>query len=219
VCSSDLRFPEAAEAVAELARQRGVQSRPQLADLRDERQCRQLIESIWNDWGRIDIWVNNAGADTLTGEAAHWPFERQLAELLAVDVSATVLISREVGKRMTAAGGGVIVNLGWDQADTGMAGDSGQLFGAVKAAVMAFSKSLAVSLAPSVRVNCVAPGWIRTAWGEQASAAWQERVLRETPLGRWGLPDDVAQAVRWLVAPSAHYITGQIIRVNGGAVR
>ena len=63
---------------------------------------------------------------------------------------------------------------------------------ASKGAVMAFSRSLALSLAPEVRVNCLAPGWIRTAWGEGASGAWQERVLRETPLGRWGHADDVA---------------------------
>ena len=78
--------------------------------------------------------------------------------------------------------------MGWDQADTGMEGDSGELFAAAKGAVMAFSKSLALSLAPEVRVHCLAPGWIRTAWGEGASAAWQERVLRETPLAALGLP-------------------------------
>ena len=83
---------------------------------------------------------------------------------------------------------------------------------------MAFSKSLALSLAPQVRVLCLAPGWIRTDWGEQASTAWQERVVRETPLGRWGTPEDVAATVRWLVSPAASFITGQIIRINGGAV-
>jgi NAD(P)-dependent dehydrogenase (short-subunit alcohol dehydrogenase family) len=100
-----------------------------------------------------------------------------------------------------------------------MEGDSGQMFGATKAAVMAFSKSLAVSLAPQVRVNCLAPGWIRTAWGEGASAQWQERVQRETPLRRWGTPADVAAAARWLVSPSAAFITGQVVRINGGVVR
>jgi NAD(P)-dependent dehydrogenase (short-subunit alcohol dehydrogenase family) len=163
--------------------------------------------------------VNNAGADTLTGEAAQWPFDRKLAELIAVDVTATMLLSREVGQRMKLAGGGVIVNMGWDQAETGMEGDSGQLFAASKAAVMAFSKSLALSMAPQVRVNCVAPGWIRTAWGEGASGRWQDRVRRETPLERWGLPEDVARTVRWLVSPAANFITGQVIRINGGAVR
>jgi 3-oxoacyl-[acyl-carrier protein] reductase len=93
------------------------------------------------------------------------------------------------------------------------------LFAATKGAVMAFSRSLALSLAPTVRVNCLAPGWIRTAWGERAPAAWQERVLRETPLGRWGTPEDVARTALWLAAPASAYLTGQVVRINGGAVR
>ena len=100
-----------------------------------------------------------------------------------------------------------------------MEGDSGQLFAAAKGAVMAFTRSLALSLAPEVRVNCVAPGWVRTAWGETAGAAWQGRVRRETPLGVWGLPEDVAAAVVWLAGPAAAFVTGQTVRVNGGAMR
>ena len=109
--------------------------------------------------------------------------------------------------------------MGWDQAETGMEGDSGELFAAAKGAVMAFSRSLALSLAPQVRVHCLAPGWVRTAWGAGASQAWQERVRRETPLRRWGLPADVAAVARWLASPGAGYLTGQVVRVNGGAVR
>jgi 3-oxoacyl-[acyl-carrier protein] reductase len=213
------RSRDAAEAVAAQARLAGVRVDVLLADLRDPAACQRLVETAWNAWQGIDVWINNAGADTLTGEAARWPFERKLQELLAVDVTATMLLSRAVGQRMQAAGAGTIVNVGWDQAETGMEGDSGQLFGAAKAAVIAFSKSLAATLAPRVRVNCLAPGWIRTAWGESASSAWQERVRRETPLRRWGTPEDVAAAARWLVGPAAAYVTGQVIRVNGGAVR
>jgi len=213
------RSEPAALAIVDALRARGVQSRAIMADLRDAAQCRELAETAWKELERIDIWVNNAGADTLTGDAARWPFERKLAELLAVDVTATMLLSRDIGQRMRIAGSGTIVNIGWDQAETGMEGDSGQLFGAGKAAVMAFTKSLALTLAPQVRVNCVAPGWIQTAWGTSASTVWQERVQRETPLVRWGLPEDVARAVRCLVSPAANFITGQVIRVNGGAVR
>src|SRR5207302_10179969 len=129
-----------------------------------------------------------------------------------------LFLAREVGQRMKAAGSGVILNMGWDQAETGMEGDSGELFAAAKGAVMAFSRSLALSLAPQVRVHCLAPGWIRTAWGEKASPAWQERVRRETPLQRWGTPQDVAATARFLASPAARYLSGQMVRVNGGAV-
>jgi 2-amino-4-hydroxy-6-hydroxymethyldihydropteridine diphosphokinase len=212
------RSREAAQAVCEQVRQAGVGSAVIMADLGVTADCQRLVHDAWETWGGLDVWVNNAGADTLTGEASHWSFERKLQELLAIDVQATLLLSREVGRRMQARGG-VLINMGWDQAETGMEGDSGQLFAAAKGAVMAFSKSLALTLAPQVRVNCLAPGWIRTAWGESASARWQERVLRETPLARWGRPEDVAAVARWLASPAAAFLTGQVIRVNGGAVR
>jgi len=67
-----------------------------------------------------------------------------------------------------------------------------------------------------VRVNCVAPGWIKTAWGAGASQYWQDRARRESLLDRWGTPEDVARAVRFVVSPAASFITGQTIAVNGG---
>jgi 2-amino-4-hydroxy-6-hydroxymethyldihydropteridine diphosphokinase len=188
------------------------------ADLRDPANVDRLANEAWA-LGPLDVLVCNAGADTLTGAAAKWSFDEKLEALLAVDLRATMRLSREIGARMKARGRGSIITVGWDQAETGMEGDSGQLFAAVKGAVMCFTRSLALSLAPEVRVNCIAPGWIRTAWGETASAAWQERVRAETPLGVWGLPEDVAAAALWLAGPAAGFITGQTISVNGGAVR
>jgi 3-oxoacyl-[acyl-carrier protein] reductase len=167
----------------------------------------------------VSILVNNAGADLLTGTGARATYEEKLRRLWEVDVAATVRLSRLAGERMKAAGDGVIINVGWDQADRGMEGDSGELFATAKNAIMGFTRSLAVSLAPAVRVNCVAPGWIKTAWGEGASDYWNERVLRETPLKRWGTPEDIARTVRFLCSNEAAFITGQVINVNGGAVR
>jgi len=160
--------------------------------------------------------VNNAGADVLTGDASNWTYEQKLDRLWHVDVLGTIRLSRRIGLLMKERGRGAIINMGWDQAEIGMAGDSGELFAVTKGAVMAFSRSLAQTLAPDVRVNCVAPGWIRTAWGETASEYWQQRAKRESLLARWGMPEDVAHAVRYLASDAASFITGQTLVVNGG---
>jgi 3-oxoacyl-[acyl-carrier protein] reductase len=171
-------------------------------------------------WRPVDMWINNAGADVLTGDAADWSFLQKLEMLWKVDVTATIHLSRLVGQRMLERKDDdvdqSIVNMGWDQAAFGMEGDSGEMFTATKGAIMAFTKSLAQTLAPRVRVNCLAPGWIRTAWGEGASEYWQQRANSEALLQRWGRPEDVAGVARFLVSPAAQYVTGQTLSVNGG---
>ena len=208
-----------AEAVAAHIERQGRRSRVVQADFTNESEQDGLADAAWQWLGKVDIWVNNAGFDALTGEPARWPFEKKLAALWQIDALATMRLSRSVGRRMKARGSGAIVNMGWDQAEHGMAGDSGELFAASKGAIMAFSKSLAMSLAPEVRVNCLAPGWIKTAWGEEASAAWQQRAQEESLLGRWGTPEDVARVARFLASPSAGFVTGQVLPVNGGLRR
>lgn len=211
---------DTAETVAEQLRAYGGDCRAILADLSDPADVDRLAAQAWDVLGEgLGVLICNAGADTLTGEAARWSFEKKLDHLLAVDLKSTMRLTRTIGERMKTAGRGVILTVGWDQAETGMEGDSGQLFGAVKGAIMCFTKSLALSLAPEVRVNCLAPGWIRTRWGEFASEIWQERVRRETPQRIWGLPEDVASTAAWLASPASAFITGQTIRVNGGVVR
>ncbi len=213
----------AADAVAAEVQASGRRAMVLLADLADPCSQQTLVEAAWAWRGAVDVWINNAGADVLTGEAAAWSFEEKLDRLWRVDVVATMRLSRLAGARMkrqaSRAGQAVILNMGWDQADYGMGGDSGEMFGAVKGAVMAFTKSLACSLAPEVRVNCLAPGWIKTAWGERASECWQERARRESLLQRWGTPEDVARVARFLASPAAEFITGQVIPVNGGLRR
>lgn len=213
------RSTESAESVASEIRQRGRRAEVLMADLADREVGDRLVDRAWAIWNGLDAWLHIAGADTLTGSAARLPFDAKLDLLWDVDVAATVRLCRSVGRLMRENRGGSIVTMGWDQAEIGMEGDSGELFAATKGAIMAFTRSLAVSLAPSVRVNALAPGWIKTEWGEGASSAWQARVLRETPLNRWGTPQDVARAARFLVGPGAGFLTGQVLRVNGGAVR
>jgi 3-oxoacyl-[acyl-carrier protein] reductase len=210
---------QAAESVAAEVHAMGSRAFVLQQDLAEPGGLEAFVESAWTELGAVDVWVNNAGVDILTGSGSGLGFDEKLAALLAVDVRATMLLSRLAGRRMRDAGGGVILNIGWDQSDRGMEGDSGELFSATKNAVMGFTRSLSLSLAPRVRVNCIAPGWIRTAWGETASDAWQRRVMDETPLKRWGEPADIAKLARFLASDDASYITGQVINANGGAVR
>jgi 3-oxoacyl-[acyl-carrier protein] reductase len=214
---------DAAEAVADVIRQRGREARVVLADVADPSACAILVEEAWSWRGGVDAWVNNAGADVLTGDAAGWSFEQKLDRLWRVDVLGTIRLARLVGSRMMERSSesptGVILNMGWDQAEHGMAGDSGEMFAAIKGAVVAFSKSLAKSLAPKVRVNCLAPGWIKTSWGDEASDYWQQRACNESLLGRWGTPEDVAGVARFLLSRDADFVTGQVVAVNGGLGR
>jgi len=210
---------DAARDLVDEIRALGRRSEVMLADLADRAAGDRFACEAWTLWGGLDAWLHLAGADTLTGDAASLSYEEKLDLLWSVDVVSTIRLCRATGRRMKAQGSGTIVTMGWDQAETGMEGDSGEIFATTKGAVMAFTRSLALSLAPEVRVNAVAPGWIKTAWGDQASSAWQARVLRETPLGRWGSPEDVAQAVRFLVDPGSSFFTGQLVRINGGAIR
>jgi 3-oxoacyl-[acyl-carrier protein] reductase len=210
------RSPEAAGEVAAMLATSDRHAGTFLADLSDTHAITQLIDDVGRRLPQLDTLVLVAGADVLTGPPAKWVFEQKLDQLLRVDVVSTMRLARGLGQSMRDREGGSIVTIGWDQAATGMEGDSGELFAATKGAVMAFTKSLARSLAPKVRVNCVAPGWIRTSWGEGASDVWQQRAVRESMLGRWGTPADIANAIHWLVSPQAAFVTGQVIPVNGG---
>jgi 3-oxoacyl-[acyl-carrier protein] reductase len=213
------RSKSEAEKVADECRTHGVEAEVLMADLASRSAGDELVEKAWNVWGGLDSWLHFAGADTLTGPASKLSFDEKLDILLSVDVVATTRLCRAIGRKMVDAGSGSIVTMGWDLAETGMEGDSGELFSVAKGAVIAFTRSLSLSLAPKVRVNAVSPGWIKTAWGQCASQAWQDRVLRETPMRRWGTPAEVASAALFLVGPESAFFTGQVVRVNGGAVR
>lgn len=202
------------ETVATL-RDAGVPACGVLHDLAEVEGCRRLVDEAWL-WRPIDIWVHNAGADVLTGKAAEEDLQTKLDMLWQTDVRGTITTCRDAGARMKRQGRGALLTIGWDQADHGMAGESGEIFTAVKGAVMAFTRSLARSLAPEVRVNCVAPGWIETKWGKSTSDYWRRRAAAESLSERWGQAEEVAAAAAFLVSPAASFINGQVLPVNGG---
>jgi 3-oxoacyl-[acyl-carrier protein] reductase len=211
--------PDRAQEVAAAIAARGGRALVRQADLATRDACERLVAEAREGLGGVDVWVNNAGADVLTGDAAAWEWERKLDVLLAVDLKGTIACSFAAGDVMRRQErGGAIVNMSWDHVTSGMAGENPQLFAAVKGGVLAFSKSLARSLAPEVRVNVLCPGWIETSFGEQADPEFRRAVAEDTPLGRWGRPQDVADAAIYLASPAAAFVTGQALNVNGGVV-
>lgn len=210
---------ERAREVAGAIAARGGRALVRQAGLATRDACERLVAEARDELGRVDVWVNNAGADVLTGEAAAWEWERKLDVLLAVDLKGTIACSYAIAEVMrNQERGGTIINMSWDHASVGMAGENPQLFAAVKGGVLAFSKSLARSVAPGVRVNVLCPGWIETSFAEQADPGFRRSVAQDTPLGRWGRPQDVANAALYLASPEAEFLTGQTINVNGGVV-
>jgi len=189
------------------------------ADVANQSSVHALGHAARQALGRIDVWVNNAGADILTGPAAALPDVDKLDLLLAVDLRGTMLASWQAAGILGAqAEGGVIINMSWDHVFTGMAGRNPELFAAVKGGVLAFSRSLARSLAPRVRVNVIAPGWIETSFAADVDEHRRRAIADSTPLKRWGTPDDVAGAAVFLASPAAAFLTGQTILVSGGVV-
>lgn len=203
------------------------------ADFLDAQSLKPFVEKAWQVAGRIDAWINNAGGDVLTGPWSSRSIEDKLSYLMKVDLTASLLLSRLVGEKMKTAfdtanaqaspskplfnnGHFSILNMGWDQAIQGMSGESGELFSTTKGAIMSMSRSLAQSLAPAVRVNCLAPGWIKTDWGNEASEYWDKRAKRESLMNRWGQPEDVAEAAHFLCSDAAQFISAQTLCINGG---
>ena len=212
------RSREAGESVAAEVKAAGGEALAVGADVSRADEVERLLHATRAAFGGLHAWVNNAGADILTGEARTWPAERQWDEVMAVDLKGAWLCSRAAAAAMRRDGGGVIVNVSWDHVAHGMGNATAAIYAAAKGGVAAMSRSLAREFAPEVRVNVVAPGWIRTQWLDGAGAEVQQQVATATPLGRAGAPADVAGAVAFLISPEAAFITGQTLAVNGGVV-
>jgi 3-oxoacyl-[acyl-carrier protein] reductase len=197
----------AEETLARIARS-GRSAESVQVDVSREADVERLATTVRERFGRADVWINNAGADILTGRGA------KLSRLEKLDL----LASWAAVGLMQAGAGGVILNMSWDHVTQGMEGENPILYSAAKGAIASFSRSLAREVAPRIRVNILAPGFIETAFGEVADAAWRDEVVARTPLGRWGVPRDVAQAAVFLASDQASFLTGQTLAVNGGVV-
>ncbi len=190
------------------------------ADTADPQDVERLARDAARAFGRVDVWVNNAGADILTGTTASRSRIEKLDLLLAVDLRGTVLASWAAVELMRGQpGGGVILNMSWDHVlSGGMKSEYAQVFCAAKGGVYSFSRALAHAVAPHIRVNVLGPGWIETAYGEGLDPAAKQRITSAIPLGRWGTPEEIAHAAVYLASDAAGYVTGQMLMINGGGV-
>jgi len=210
---------EGADQAVAAIREKGSEAWAIQAEVSSQTDIDRLVGKARDLLGNIDIWMNNAGADILTGANAGMDDSVKLQRLVNVDLVGTMYCCWSVLPLMQAQGSGVIINMSWDLALHGFNGRNPQMFAAVKAGITGFSKSLALTCAPEVRVNVIAPGWIETAFAEQSMDRDYYRARTgEIPLGRFGRAEDVARAAVYLASDDAAYITGQVLNVNGGLV-
>jgi 3-oxoacyl-[acyl-carrier protein] reductase len=204
---------EKLEGVAERIARSGGRASVQTADVSRFDQAAAVVEGIVEEHQRLDYLVNNAGItrDNLLMRMR----EEEWDAVLAVNLKGVFNFSRAAIRPMISNRFGRIVNI---SSVVGVMGNAGQAnYAASKAGVIGLTKSLAREVAGrEVTVNCVAPGYIMTAMTEGLPEAVKKALLEMIPMKRMGTPEDVAQAVKFLLSDQAAYITGQVIHVNGG---
>jgi len=183
------------------------------ADVRDSKRVHELVQELADQWGRLDVLVNSAGIvrDGLLGAMT----QDQWTDVIETNLGGTYNFCHAVVQQMMYQRGGSIVNLSSTAAEFASRGQVN--YAASKAGLMALTKSAAKELASrGVRVNAVAPGFIETDMTADLPEKAAQFMKDLIPLGRTGLPGDVADVVAFLCSHEARYLTGQVIHVSGG---
>jgi 3-oxoacyl-[acyl-carrier protein] reductase len=182
-------------------------------DLVDAEATEKFVSDVIERFDGIDVLVNNAGV-AREGMLALFG-DDDIDAVLDLNLRATIRITRLVARHMLARRNGSIVNI---SSIVGISGYRGlSVYGATKAALDSFSRALARELGSrGIRVNSVAPGYLRTAMTGDMDAAHLDQIVRRTPLGRLGEPEDVSGVIKFLCSPAAEFITGQTLVVDGG---
>ncbi len=204
----------AARAVTDQVAAAGAQGLAVAVDTRDEAAVDALFDAAQQRFGQPTGLVNNAGVTAPLGPLADATLD-DLRRVLEVNVLGALLCARAAARRFSS--GGAIVNISSAAATLGAPGEYVH-YAASKGAVDTLTVGLAKELAPQgIRVNAVAPGVIRTEiHASSGDPGRAERVGPGIPLGRAGEPDEIAEAIAWLLSPAASYTTGTILRVAGG---
>jgi 3-oxoacyl-[acyl-carrier protein] reductase len=182
-------------------------------DVTDKERCAEVVDDVQKKFGSLSILVNNAGITQ--DQLAMRMKDEEWDSVLATNLTAVGRLSRLVLRGMMKAKQGRIINI---TSVVGSAGNPGQMnYAAAKAGVAGMSRALAREIGSrNITVNCVAPGFIDTDMTRGLGEGQHEALLTQIPLGRLGQPEDIAHAVAFLAGPTAAYITGTTLHVNGG---
>lgn len=205
---------EAIQLEQEIIRTYGVFAKAIKADVSISDQVQNMVFSSLNIFGHIDILVNNAGL-TIRGKIQDIT-ESDWDRVVDVNLKGTFLCSKAVCMSMLDQGGGCIVNIASMRGITGSS--SSMHYAASKAGVIALTKCLALELAPTIRVNCIAPGYTFTDLHKGKSEEQIHQIEKGIPLKRFGKVEDIAAVVKFLVSDESSFITGETIVVSGGEV-
>jgi len=201
------------EKTAEECRSLGVDAQAACVDVCDSAAVETFVEELADRVGHIDILVNNAGItrDTLILRMS----DEQWDMVLNTNLKGVFNFTRAVGKQMLKARSGSIVNI---SSSSGLRGNAGQAnYAAAKAGIIGFSKSVAREFGSrGIRVNAIAPGFIKTEMTDLLPDKVKEKVLSEIPLKRFGQPEDIAAAIAFLAGDDSAFITGAVLQVDGG---
>jgi 3-oxoacyl-[acyl-carrier protein] reductase len=205
---------DGAEAAANEVRAAGRRAITVQADVGNRQQVEAMVQRTLQEFGRIDLLVNNAAM--FSPKPLMEVTEELWDRIVDTNLKGTFLCSQAVAKGMLAQGGGVMVNLASGGGLDPYPGyDTSVAYASSKAGVIMLTKRLALELAPTIRVNAVAPGMIDSK-PEAMTDDFRRRFAEKTPLRRIGEPEEIARAVLFLASDDAAFITGQILNVDGG---